>query len=63
MLIFKKYIIKAFIGFILILSILLGLNKQINSFVYDDIYYFSITEFCESQGYKTNYYEDKAKVA
>jgi len=63
MLIFKKYIIQAFLGFILIFSILIGSNKQIDSFVYDDIYYFSITEFCESQGYKINYYEDKAKVA
>ena len=60
---FKKYIIRLFIGFILIHSVLISANKQINSFIYDDIYYFSISEFCDSQEYKYIYYEDKAKVA
>ena len=59
----KKYIIRLFIGFILIHSILISANKQINSFVYDDVYYFSISDFCDSQEYKYIYYEDKAKVA
>ena len=63
MLIFKKHIIQFFIGFILINSILISSNKQINSFVYDDVYYFSISDFCDSQEYKYIYYEDKAKVA
>ena len=63
MLIFKKYTIQFFIGFILIISPLIGLNQQINSFFYDDIYYFSIDELCKSQEYKSIYYEDKAKVA
>ncbi len=60
---FKKYIIRLFIGFILIHSFLISANKQIDSFIYDDIYYFSISEFCDSQEYKYIYYEDKAKVA
>ena len=59
----KKYIIRLFIGFILIHSILISANKHINSFIYDDVYYFSISEFCDSQEYKYIYYEDKAKVA
>ena len=59
----KKNIIRLFIGFILIHSILISANKQINSFVYDDVYYFSISDFCDSQEYKYIYYEDKAKVA
>ena len=63
MLMFKKYIIQLFISFIIIFSTLIGSNKQINSFIYDDIYYFSITEFCESQEYKYIYYEDKAKAS
>ena len=59
----KKNIIRLFIGFILIHSILISANKHINSFIYDDVYYFSISEFCDSQEYKYIYYEDKAKVA
>jgi len=63
MLMFTKYTKQFFIGLIFIISSLIGSNKQINSFFYDDIYYFSIDELCKSQEYKSIYYEDKAKVA
>ena len=63
MLMFKQYTMQLLIGFILIIAPLIGSNQQINSLFYDDIYYFSIDELCESQEYKSIYYEDKAKVA
>ena len=56
---FKSHL---FVGFILISSILVSSNKEISSFIYNDIYYFSIIEFCNSKGYKYIHYEDKAKV-
>ena len=56
---FKSHL---FVGFILISSILVSSNKEISSFIYNDIYYFSIIEFCDSKGYKYIHYEDKAKV-
>ena len=49
--------------FILMRSILIGANNQINAFSHNEISYFSIAEFCDSQDYKYIYYEDKAKVA
>jgi len=52
-----------FIIIILIGSLLFGSSNQIESFVFDDIYYFSINEFCDAQDYKSIYYEDKSKLA
>ena len=52
-----------FLFFILISSLLANVNKEIDSFFYDNIYYFSIAEFCDKQDYKYIYYEDKSKVA
>ena len=52
-----------FIIIILIGSLLFGSSNQIESFVFDDIYYFSINEFCDVQDYKSIYYEDKSKLA
>ena len=60
---FKKIKIQLFLYFSLLTSILICSNQFINSFFYNDIYYFSISEFCDSQDYKYIYYEDKGKVA
>ena len=53
------------IGFIFISSLFAApdYNKEIGSFFFNDIYYFSISEFCDTQDYKYIYYEDKSKVA
>ena len=59
----KNFKIIFFIGFILISSFLMGTNKEINAFIDNDIYYFSVSDFCDAQNYKYIYYEDKAKVA
>ena len=59
----KFFKIIFFIGFILISSLLMGANKEINAFIDNDIYYFSVSDFCDAQNYKYIYYEDKAKVA
>ena len=58
----KYFKIYLYIGFIFMSSILMGSNKEISSFIDNDIYYFPIIEFCDSQGYKYIHYEDKAKV-
>ena len=52
-----------YIFFIFISFLLSNTSKEIDSFLYDDIYYFSLTEFCDTQDYKYIYYEDKSKVA
>ena len=59
----KNFKIIFFIGFILISSLLMGTNKEINAFIDNDIYYFSVSDFCDAQNYKYIYYEDKGKVA
>ena len=52
-----------FIVFLLIHFLIADSSKEIDSFLYNNIYYFSISEFCDMQDYKYIYYEDKSKVA
>ena len=59
----KYFKIQLCLVFIFLNALLISADQEISSFVNNDIYYFSIAEFCDSQDYKYINYEDKAKMA